>query len=124
MIRCVVHAWLLLLHFDWLMRSRGFEAMYETVRRETLNARNRPKVDDALLSSAIDTACVLYFKPVLCLQRSAALAVLLRRYGLYGELVIGVQPLPFQSHAWVEMDGRIVNDKPTVKRFFQVLDRC
>jgi hypothetical protein len=72
----------------------------------------------------MDLACVFYFKRVLCLQRSAATTVLLRRHGWNAEMVIGVQLMPFQSHAWVEVQSRVVNDKPYVTEIFQVLDRC
>src|SRR6267142_2468310 len=27
-------------------------------------------------------------------------------------MVIGAQQMPFKAHAWVEVDGRVVNDKP------------
>ena len=33
-----------------------------------------------------------------------------RRNGIAAQLVIGCRPLPFESHAWVEVDGRVVND--------------
>jgi len=61
---------------------------------------------------------------VLCLQRSAALTILLRRNGRAAEMIIGAQLLPFLSHAWVEVEGLVVNDKPYVTEIFQVLDRC
>jgi hypothetical protein len=122
MMRRVFKSWLLLLYFDWLMRFRGFQRVHAVVREQKL----LPKVpvSDRELSHAIDLACVFYFKRVLCLQRSAAAAVLLRRYGWNAEMVLGAQLLPFQSHAWVEVDGRVVNDKPYITEMFQVLERC
>ena len=36
----------------------------------------------------------------------------------------GVQKLPFKAHAWVEVDGRVVNDKPYMREMYTVLDRC
>jgi hypothetical protein len=69
-------------------------------------------------------ACIWYWKEVLCLQRSAATACLLRRFGVHSELVIAVQQMPFKAHAWVEVDGRIVNDKPYMREMYAVLDRC
>ncbi len=39
-------------------------------------------------------------------------------------MVIGAQLLPFHSHAWVEVDGQVVNDKPYIAEIFQVLERC
>jgi hypothetical protein len=39
-------------------------------------------------------------------------------------MVIGVQVFPFQSHAWVEIGDRVVNDKPYITEMFQALERC
>jgi hypothetical protein len=122
--RAFVEAWLLLFYFDWLMRFRDFEAVHGVVRKQSLRESRRCSTTAAGLCREIDLACVFYFKRVLCLQRSAATAVLLRRHGWMAEMVIGVQMLPFQSHAWVEVDGRIVNDKPYVRDRFEVLERC
>ncbi len=72
---------------------------------------------------AVDEACVWYVKRVACLQRSVIATWLLRRYGMQAELVIGYRPLPFESHAWVEVDGQVVNDRPQYQKFFTVLDR-
>lgn len=122
--RAFVEAWLLLLYFDCLMRFRNFEAIHGAVRKQPLKEGRGRSRDVASLCRGIDLACVFYFKRVLCLQRSAATAVLLRRHGWKAEMVIGVQMLPFQSHAWVEIDGRIVNDKPYLRDRFEVLERC
>jgi hypothetical protein len=72
----------------------------------------------------MDLACVFYIKKVLCLQRSAATTLLLRRYGHKAEMVIGAQMLPFKSHAWVEVDRAIVNDKPYMTDIYRELERC
>jgi hypothetical protein len=39
-------------------------------------------------------------------------------------MVVGAQMLPFKSHAWVEIKGAIVNDKPYMLDLYTVLDRC
>jgi hypothetical protein len=39
-------------------------------------------------------------------------------------MVIGTQRMPFQSHAWVEVDGRVVSDKTYLAELYVVLDRC
>ncbi len=72
---------------------------------------------------AVDEACVWYVKRAPCLQRSAVATRLLRRHGVPAELVIGYRPIPFESHAWVEVGGQIVNDRPQYKKFFAVLER-
>jgi len=79
------------------MRLGGFARVHEAVRREKVIAKPNVHGRDHELSHAVDLACVFYFKPVLCLQRSAALALLLRRHGIEAEMVIGAQLLPFLS---------------------------
>ena len=76
------------------------------------------------ICAAVDMACIWYPKEVLCLQRSAATACLLKRYGIPAQMVIGAQQMPFRAHAWVEVDGRVVNDKPYTPEMYAVLDRC
>jgi hypothetical protein len=39
-------------------------------------------------------------------------------------MVIGVQQLPFLAHAWVELDGRVINDKQYICEVYSVLTRC
>jgi hypothetical protein len=119
----IIESWLLLFYFDCLMRFRGFDRIYSAVREQRILASTKQD-ESTSLYRAVDFACVFYFKRVLCLQRSAATAVLLRRHGWPAQMVIGAQLLPFQSHAWVEIGGRVVNDKPYIEEIFQVLDRC
>ncbi|ACO31647.1 MULTISPECIES: lasso peptide biosynthesis B2 protein [Acidobacterium] len=118
----LMEAWALLLYFDCLMRFGNFEKLYAAVR--SCPRRQSSHADLDALCRAMDLACVFYFKRVLCLQRSAATAVMFRRQGYAADLVIGVQLLPFYSHAWVECNGRVVNDRPYVRDKFQVLERC
>lgn len=122
--RMVFESWLLLLYFDCLIRLRDFRSLHNAVRRQKVYLRRTFSDTREQLCHAVDLACVFYFKPVLCLQRSAATSVLLRRNGWRAELVLGAQMVPFLSHAWVEIDGLVVNDKPYVAEIFQVLERC
>jgi hypothetical protein len=73
------------------------------------------------LCDAVLTATCLYWKPVLCLQHSVCLARLLRARGVRARLIIGYRAVPFFSHAWVEVDGRVVNDSPAYKSRLQIL---
>ena len=123
-LQTILASWLLLFYFDCLMRLGGFARVHEAVRREKVILKANSPDRDRELSHAVDLACVFYFKPVLCLQRSAALAFLLRRHGIEAEMVIGAQLLPFLAHAWVEVGGDAINDKPYVGEIFQVLERC
>ena len=123
--RLVLESWLLLLYVDWVMRCQDFEDLHQLVRHTTLRptttAERRAETE---LCRAMDYACVFYLKRVLCLQRSAATTILLRRHGWSAEMVIGAQVFPFKSHAWCEINGEVVNDKPYTKDVYQVLERC
>jgi hypothetical protein len=39
-------------------------------------------------------------------------------------MVVGVQQIPFLAHAWVELEGRVVNDKPYMSEIYLTLSRC
>jgi hypothetical protein len=123
--RLVFESYLLLIKIEWLMHSANLQSVHVLLCRSEVAAsrsRSGPSVED--LCHAVDLACVFYPKGVLCLQRSAATTLILRRYGHKAEFVIGAQILPFKSHAWVEIDGAVVNDKPYMLEIYQVLERC
>jgi len=119
-----VRAYATLILFDLYLVRGNFKALYERVRR--CPVRNCPMDPNACeaVCAAIDMACIWYRKEVLCLQRSAATTCLLRQYGVAAGLAMGSQQLPFKSHAWVEVDGRVVNDKPYVNQMYAVVERC
>src|SRR5277367_2703980 len=108
----VLKAYLKLIHFDLYLARGNFEALYEKVRRYRVG--KKAQVPDAVerICYAVDMACIWYWKEALCLQRSAATACLLKKYGVPAQMVIGAQQMPFRAHAWVEVEGRVVNDKP------------
>ncbi len=113
-----------LLSLEYPLFRKVFPAIYDRVRRTPLALRPRNTRGCTEICQAVDLAAVLYFRRVLCLQRSAATACLLKRYGFPAQLVIGVQQLPFAAHAWVELDGAVVNDKPYISDIYSVLARC
>lgn len=125
MIRYVIKSGLLLLYVEFVMHFCDFKILNDIVRREEVRSRpSQEIVDSALLCHSMDVACVFYFKRVICLQRSAATTLLLRHQGWEAEMVIGAQILPFKSHAWVEIKGTVVNDKPYMLDIYRVLERC
>jgi len=115
--------WKLIL-FDFYLARGYFAALYNKVRKYPVGSQ--PAAPDAVerICSAVDMACIWYWKEALCLQRSAATACLLKQYGVLAQMVIGAQYMPFKAHAWVEVDGRVVNDKPYTAEMYAVLDRC
>lgn len=120
----VLQAYWKLIYFDLYLARGNFAAFYQRVRNCPVGRPvTCPDVTENVCA-AIDMASIWYSKEVMCLQRSAATACLLRQYGVTAEMMIGAQQMPFKAHAWVEVGGRVVNDKPYMREIYAVLDRC
>jgi prolyl oligopeptidase len=120
----VLRAYFRLTLFDVYLSREDFSGLHDKVGNFPV-ARRRTSADlPQRLCRAVDIACICYWKQVLCLQRSAAMTCLLRNYGIAAALVIGTQQIPFKAHAWVEVEGIVVNDKPYITDIYSVLDRC
>lgn len=120
----VLRAYLKLIHFDLYLARGNFAALYDKVRNYSI--RRKVPAPDAVqrICYAVDMACIWYWKEALCLQRSAATTCLLKQYGVPAQMVLGTQQMPFKAHAWVEVGGQVVNDKPYTPEMYAVLDRC
>ncbi len=120
----VLRAYLKLILFDLYLARGNFAALYDQVRNYPLRKEAPASGAIQQICSAVDMACIWYWKEALCLQRSAATACLLKEYGVPAQMVLGAQQMPFRAHAWVEVDHQIVNDKPYTREMYAVLDRC
>ncbi len=67
-----------LLSMEISLRRKDFVAIYDRVRQTRLGARRKSTPEPAEICLAVDLASVFYFHQVLCLQRSAAAACLLK----------------------------------------------
>jgi len=121
------YAWLLLcalfeiLRYEVIMSLRGSGRILSQLRRQSIATKPTCHAVERAICDAVLLATCFYWKPVLCLQRSVCTVRLLRRYGIHGRLVIGYRPSPFFSHAWVEVDGRVVYGSPAYQKRLQVL---
>jgi hypothetical protein len=120
----VLRAYLTLIYFDLLLARGDFSSLYRKVREYPVGRATRFPNTTNRICSAVDMACIWYCKQVLCLQRSAATACLLKQHGVPAQMMIGAQQMPFKAHAWVEVDGSVVNDKPYMREMYGVLDQC
>ena len=109
---------------DIIMKVAGFSRLYRTVKQWPIskNGTNDREIIAGICAS-VDKATTYYPRHALCLQRSAVATCLLRRQGVPAEMVIGCRKMPFHSHAWVEVDGEVVNDKKKVQQFYRILAR-
>jgi len=120
----VLRAYFKLIYFDLYLARGNFAALYDKVRNYPVDKTTLAPDAVERICAAVDMACIWYWKEVLCLQRSAATACLLKRHGGAPRMIIGAQQMPFKAHAWVEVDGRVVNDKSYTPEMYTVLDRC
>jgi hypothetical protein len=113
-----------LVFLETIMATGGMRGLHRVVGRTQIRVRAGRPPDMASIVRSANRACIYYPKSVKCLQRSAAVTRLLRRHGIAATLVIGCQVAPVRSHAWVEVDGRIVSgNKPDRLNHYQVIDR-
>jgi len=119
-----LRAYFELIIFDFYLRRRDFSLLHAKVRACRLRPGTTTLETVGQICRAMDEACIWYWKEVLCLQRSAATTCLLRKNGVPAQMVIGTSQIPFRAHAWVELGGQVVNDKPYIAEIYSVLDRC
>jgi len=113
-----------LLAYDLFGLGRKFARLHRTVRNWPVASKiARPDIIDRVCE-AVNYACVWYPKHALCLQRSVVTTCLLRSYGVPAQMVLGAQRLPFKAHAWVEANGRVLNERSNVQAIYGVWERC
>jgi|SRR5580693_168126 hypothetical protein len=110
---------------DIVLRCAGFHLFHRAVRRcPTRSLKALESAAVRTVCSAVDAAALYYFKEVLCLQKSAVIACLLRMRGVSAQLVIGCRRVPFLAHAWVEVRGETVYGEEPIEGTLCVLERC
>ena len=105
----VTRAFYEVLRYELMLCLRGSGSILSGLSRQVVATKLAdPEMEQAICDAVLLATC-LYWKPVLCLQRSVCAVRLLRKYGANARLMIGYRPAPFFSHAWVEVDGRVVD---------------
>lgn len=113
-----------LLFFDGLLLGRNFARLHRIVHRWHVAQQDAvPETIDGVCE-AMNHALMWYPKHVRCLQRSAVTTCLLRSCGVPSQMVLGAQKFPFKAHAWVEVNGRAVNERNNVQATYGVWERC
>jgi transglutaminase superfamily protein/coenzyme PQQ synthesis protein D (PqqD) len=113
-----------LLAFDLLLKFRGFQSLIRRVEHwPTAEPRTTNSETCRHVRSMVDRAQMYYPKKAMCLQHSAVVTCLLRRRGVPAEMVLAAQEFPPKAHAWVEVDGVVVNDFTAVQRVYRVMRR-
>jgi len=108
----VVRALYELVRYEAIVWLRGSGPILRHLRLQSAADAPAGQETERAVCDAVLLATCLYWKPVLCLQRSVCTARLLRKHGVNARLVIGYRPAPFFAHAWVEVEGRVVYGSP------------
>jgi hypothetical protein len=109
--------------FDLVLSLLSVERLFAIIASWGTKPLPYDRTTTDTICAAVERACIWYPKRALCLQRSAITTCLLRGKGIAAHLVIGARPVPFLAHAWVEVDGVVVNDFPRVSCFYPTLAR-
>ncbi|HKX26960.1 MAG TPA: lasso peptide biosynthesis B2 protein [Blastocatellia bacterium] len=125
--REVLLAFIGLTAFDLLLRFAGFSWVLDRIARWPTARPEMPELIDRSLIVRVRETVIqargYYPRDVMCLQYSAVLTCLLRRRGVPAQMVIGAQAFPPLAHSWVEVEGRVVNDRQGVRTEYRELRR-
>ena len=97
-----------ILRYEVIVSLRGSGRILSELKQQPIAAQPTSEEVEKAICNAVHLATCFYWKPVLCLQRAVCTVRLLRKHGIVARLVIGYRPSPFFSHAWVEVEGRVV----------------
>jgi len=110
--------------FDLLLKLSGFQALIQRVERwPTAEPRTTDREICKRVRAMVDRAQMYYPKKAMCLQHSAVVTCMLRRRGVPAEMVLAAQEFPPKAHAWAEVEGEVVNDKPSVRDDYRLMRR-
>lgn len=113
-----------LLAFDLLLKIRGFQSLIQKVEHWPTAVPATTDLETCgRIRAMVDRAQMYYPKKAMCLQHSAVVTCLLRRRGVPAEMILAAQTFPPKAHAWVEVDGKVVNDFTAVQKTYQVMRR-
>lgn len=103
-----------------LLKVFGFGALSTLERMKRCNACAvaPPTMDPAGTIERYLSAAMWSPFRITCLPLSFSVAAHLRRKSIPAQLVIGVRPTPFVSHAWVEIDKTVYGDDQDLKKSY------
>jgi hypothetical protein len=108
---------------QFLLRTIGFRRTVRMLGSMTPCNGERSPSSQIRLFAEIDRVTIRPRSPS-CLDRSVLLWFALRLHGIDSDIRIGVSPSgdTIDGHAWVELDGKVLNDDEDVAQHFAVFD--
>lgn len=120
--RMVLEAYITLIKVYFLLNVFGFYNLIRCIKQKKPSTYIDHKYEEFLsLSTALNRACFYFPVRTKCLEWSAALTLMgLKRYWRCN-IEVGVQNLPFASHAWVKANGRVIADSQDLPETLSVI---
>jgi len=124
----ILKAYITLIKVDSILKFFGFDHLINFIknkyRRRKIYLTNLTKEEDIKdITFSLNKACFYYLHRVKCLEWAAAFVLLSLEKGINSKLVIGVQNNPFNAHAWVEIDGKVIEDLAALPKQMAVILR-
>lgn len=122
-----LRAYLDLIWVNLVLRLYGFQRLIARLDRRNALAEDLVTIDDLRRARHyarwVESAAQRHLAPAHCLQRSLVLHRWLRHEGLPSRLRIGVarDGSALKAHAWVELGGRVINDRAAAVMTFTPL---
>jgi hypothetical protein len=110
--------------YDFFRLGHNFAQNHKVVKEQRVASTTPPADDVERVCRAFNYACVIYPKRVRCLQASTVITRRLRKRGTDAQMALGSQKIPFKAHAWVEVDGKPINERKPVQQIYLVWERC
>lgn len=106
-----------------LLKSGGWSALVNSLPPQSESARPGGQAGRvAAIGAECARAARLLPLRTRCLERSYGTCATLRRHGIPAVICVGVSRYPpMRFHAWVETDGRVVNDSPDLPGQYTVI---
>ena len=107
-----------------IVKFKGFYKLIKYIKSKSKNdvVYTTESIDRFnILVAALDKACFLYPYKTKCLEWSAALVLMGIKRRWKCNLIIGVQNIPFQAHAWVESGSEIIADSQNLFKEMSII---
>jgi hypothetical protein len=107
------------------MRALGFGRTLAYCERSVRPSAYPHSADEPMIGRVarkVAAAAVLYPGRARCLEQSLVLSRELRRCGADADVRFGIHPYPFSAHAWVEVQGRPINEDRDYLNMFTPLE--
>jgi Transglutaminase-like superfamily len=125
----LAQAYFLLILIDIGLWRLGLNGLFmELVRASSESRAELPSASNT--NDEIDWLCEIslaafrWYRPgIACIHRALNIFLLLRRHGVPVEFCVGIEPRPFESHAWTECQGRVLGDSRAFCNGFRVIAR-